>query len=636
MTTMLFTTSGKMYVGTSNNGLYYSTDNGSSWTNDAGLGQINITQLATDAGGNIYVEASSGASVLFRSTDGGSSWNLVGSGLFNGVGQATSIAANGTYLYTGMNDGVYLSTDQGTMWSLLHNNAQSPTSVSAVVVDAHGNVFASTSNGVYFSADSGTTWNAINKGLTSSVTAPSVTGLAINSSDYLFASVPNNGVYRSANTTETVYTIQNFWEFLNGPYGARDSAGTPDTAGTPDNVPFNITAIANARDGSILAGVDGNNSQNGEFGIMRSSDNGSSWNWVYYHPGIYALALAPNGTLFAGGDVFLSSTDNGATWNQLSDLGRMWIFAFDSLGNMYSGTIDKGMIRSTDNGNTWTEINQGLPNSGPAGQQYPDFEEESITVDNNNNIFVTLRDNGVYRSADHGNTWVGVNYGLQDGGQNVRQVTAGKNGYLYVGNQGLSYSTNEGLSWNRDSTLTINPYTIGADPQSGDVFISTGSSIFRSGDNGASWVEADNGVPDSARYFYGGFSFGSDGHVYAGSYYGVYRSIHEDSSNIGTTPTGVYEQRLPVPVDADLNFTVFPNPAQTQATLQFVVPNSAPVTVTVSDVLGRTVATLLNREDHIAGTYQLNYNTSNLLPGMYFCIMRAGNMVKMTHMLVTK
>jgi photosystem II stability/assembly factor-like uncharacterized protein len=627
---MLFTTSGKMYVGTSNNGLYYSTDNGSSWTNDAGLGQINITQLATDAGGNLYVEASSGASVLFRSTDDGSSWNLVGSGLYNGNGGASSFAGHGTYLYAGMSDGVYLSTDNGTTWTLKHNNAVSPTSVSSLAVDGDGNVFAATYNGVYFSADSGTTWNAINKGLTSSVTAPSVSGLAINSSDYLFASVPNNGVYRSANTTETVYAIQNYWEFLNGPYGTRDSAGTPD------NVPFNITAIANARDGSIIANVDGNNSQNGEFGIMRSTDNGGSWSWTYQYNGIYAIVVAPNGTVFAGGEELISSSDNGATWSQLGNPGRMWFFAFDSLGNMYSGTLDKGMIRSTDNGNTWTEINQGFPNSGPAGQQYPDFEEESITVDNNNNIFVTLRNNGVYRSVDHGNTWIAVNYGLPNMGNNVRQVTAGKNGYIYVGDQGLSYSTNQGLVWKVDSNLNVNPYTIGADPVSGDVFVSNGSSVFRSNDNGASWVEADNGVPDSARYFYGGFSFGSDGHVYAGSYYGVYRSIHEDSSNIGTTPTGVYEQRLPVPVDADLNFTVFPNPAQTQATLQFVVPSSAPVTVTVSDVLGRTVATLLNREEHIAGTYQLNYNTSNLLPGMYFCTMRAGNMVKMTHMLVTK
>ncbi|HZV12287.1 MAG TPA: T9SS type A sorting domain-containing protein, partial [Candidatus Kapabacteria bacterium] len=626
ISTMLFMSSGTVYAGTSNNGLYYSTDHGAGWTNIAGLGQINITHLATDPAGNLYAEASSGASVLFRSTDGGSSWTLVGSGLFNGQDEATSFAVNGTYLYAGKSDGVYLSTDNGSTWNLLHNNAISPSSVSALAVDGKGNVFAATNNGVYISNDSGATWNVINKGLTPAVQAPAVGCLAINSDDYMFASTPDNGVYRSVNTTETAYTIQNFWEFLNGPYGTRDSTGTPD------NVPFDVTAIANGRDGSVIASVDGNNSQNGEFGLMRTTDNGSSWNWVYKNPGIYALALAPNGTIFAGGDEFLSSTDNGATWSQLTDPAQIKMFAFDSLGNMFIGTGSKGMMRSTDNGNTWTAINQGLPS---------DQVSSTITVDKNNNIFVASAargPGGIYRSVDHGNTWISVSYGLPDLGNNAWSLAAGKNGYIYVSyDADFLYSTNEGLVWKVDSSLlNITPRTIGVDPVSGDIFINTGSSVFRSSDNGASWVEADNGVPDSTRYFYGGFSFGSDGHVYAGSYYGVYRSIHISSSDIGTSPTRVTEQLVQVPGDADLNFTVFPNPAQTQATLQFVVPSAARVTVTVSDVLGRTVATLLSGEEHNAGTYQLNYNTSSLLPGMYFCTMREGGIVKMTHLLVTK
>lgn len=83
----------------------------------------------------------------------------------------------------------------------------------------------------------------------------------------------------------------------------------------------------------------------------------------------------------------------------------------------------------------------------------------------------------------------------------------------------------------------------------------------------------------------------------------------------GELPTRVYLQQN------------YPNPFNPSTTIAYGVPKSGKVTLEVFDILGRKVATLLNRENKTAGRYTLHFNASNLASGMYIYRLRAENVV---------
>jgi hypothetical protein len=70
----------------------------------------------------------------------------------------------------------------------------------------------------------------------------------------------------------------------------------------------------------------------------------------------------------------------------------------------------------------------------------------------------------------------------------------------------------------------------------------------------------------------------------------------------------------------------FPNPFDQQTTIQYAIPERAPVELKVFDMCGREVAQLVNQTQD-AGTYSVNLNaaSSALSPGIYYGRLRAGN-----------
>ena len=67
-----------------------------------------------------------------------------------------------------------------------------------------------------------------------------------------------------------------------------------------------------------------------------------------------------------------------------------------------------------------------------------------------------------------------------------------------------------------------------------------------------------------------------------------------------------------------LESTAFPNPFQSEFTLQFAVTQSSEVSVVVHNSLGEPVANLLSKQAHEAGTYNLQIDGSELATGIYF------------------
>lgn len=86
---------------------------------------------------------------------------------------------------------------------------------------------------------------------------------------------------------------------------------------------------------------------------------------------------------------------------------------------------------------------------------------------------------------------------------------------------------------------------------------------------------------------------------------------------IDTKVQNLYQTEIPRTFSLAQNY---PNPFNPNTTIEFALPKSAFVTLNVYNLLGEEVATLVV-EQRSAGFYKINWDTSRLAGGVYFCCM---------------
>ena len=124
----------------------------------------------------------------------------------------------------------------------------------------------------------------------------------------------------------------------------------------------------------------------------------------------------------------------------------------------------------------------------------------SICIDQNDRIFVGDGNQGVYRSTDNGENWMQVNNGLTR--TNIGSMATGPNGNVFAGSDlgALYRSTDGGESWRWVSDTTAGYVESVAIDSMGTIFYGTlayfGSTanLFRSTDNGVTWISLNLGV----------------------------------------------------------------------------------------------------------------------------------------------
>ena len=415
---------------TSVQGVYTSTDGGSSWTAslsgvpafDVAINPSNVAQVyetnvtGIDSLGSsgwtslpaappspyvMRVDPSNGSNLfvgtyfngLYQSADGGSTWTV------DNIGPAsyiTSIAfdpTNSQHIYvSSINWGVLASTDGGSTWNAENDGIQD-VQINNMIMGNDGVIYMGTNGeGVYKSSDGGMNWTLVNDGITAS---PGLTGITVNAlADN--PSAPSTvyagtviGLYRTTDSGST-------WTLLNN--GITD-AYTMSVAVDP-KTPTTIY------DGTETAGV------------FKSVDNGASWQSAsngITDPEVISLAVNPanDAIVFAGtssGGLF-KSTDGGNTWapdNGAMPVTGIWSIAIDpqNPNTIYASAENNEIYKSTDGGGTWVSSSNGIP---------PGYIISAINIDPNNTqiLYATLLDNyGVYESTDGGSSWTALTSGL--------------------------------------------------------------------------------------------------------------------------------------------------------------------------------------------------------------------------------
>lgn len=83
-------------------------------------------------------------------------------------------------------------------------------------------------------------------------------------------------------------------------------------------------------------------------------------------------------------------------------------------------------------------------------------------------------------------------------------------------------------------------------------------------------------------------------------------------------------------------FVGYPNPANNQVNWQFTLARAGQVSLAVYDLQGREVANLANAQYWGAGQHQLVWQSNNVPPGMYIGVLKAGEELFTTKLLIVK
>lgn len=114
--------------------------------------------------------------------------------------------------------------------------------------------------------------------------------------------------------------------------------------------------------------------------------------------------------------------------------------------------------------------------------------------------------------------------------------------------------------------------------------------------------------------------------------FGNYKIVPTSPEDIGGVNVSVEDDVMPGAFALDQNY---PNPFNPETSIRYEVGSASPVTLTVYDVLGREVATLVNRQQP-AGTYTVTFDAQRLPSGLYLYRLEAGGQTFTRTMMLLK
>ena len=329
--------------------------------------------------------------------------------------------------------------------------------------------------------------------------------------------------------------------------------------------------------------------------------------------GVPYAAISFGGSLYAGGNF------NSAGGSPLNPQIAMYIARFD--------------------GSLWSPVGSGM-----------DEHVTDMTIYNNELIVsgYFTHAGGVqtnYIASWNGNTWHSLGSGMSS--SNTCKVTAltAYNGSLYAGglfeiaggNTAHNIAKWDGSSWSSvGNGINGQVYTLTS--YNGQLYAG-GNFIKDSGNpgnyiikwDGSNWSDVGGGTDDAVNFF-----LVSNNKLYVGGYFtsaGNQTSKHIAIWTDGS-PNAITADRRPDVSKFSL-YQNYPNPFNPVTTIDYSVPKTGFVTIKVYDILGREVMTLLN-ENKLVGNYNVEFNASKLVSGVYFYRLQAGGFVQTKKLILLK
>jgi photosystem II stability/assembly factor-like uncharacterized protein len=662
------------------NGLYRSDDGGLRWINISPAVPLAASQLWYDDAIAVspkdYRYVIFGSTKDYRTTDAGQTWTLIDNLDPNNHDNTHDDwhvfrwLDDGLSIYAGNDGGLSFSGDAGVTWNSVVNNAPITQFYGVDVSAADGQVIVggAQDNGGVVSGNGGTDWlGTICCDAWSPAIDPSNSSrvyIVQNSSRFrstdggLHWTGINNGlggagVIRtdggSSTTTPIVYTIDNTNVFYSTNYG---DAWQSLTAGSP--LPASVYGIETPRINAAGPQV---------YAIMNANSSGASLQ--YYYQGTWKEVSsgfpAPDGTntrvrsvrvhprdqrivfaVMAGvdgnsdGQKIFKSYNRGGSWQNIT--GNMPNIPLTDIAidpnndnNLYLGS-DMGCFRTSDGGTTWWRWNDGMPQANLVTELHTATINGTLYVvagsygrsiwirdasTSDPSKYANLHKVNVQILPDkHGLDTLAVNPGDILGV--VSGVTVQLDTLLHPAVQNLVLILHHGgiddTLYNRTAPVAVPPvnFTGTLFDDSAPKGIADGIPPFTGAFRPAQPLTQFNNVPPEGPWVLDVFQA-------AGSDTGTLKEwgLAIQPETISSVNS---DQRVPISFTLEQNF---PNPFNPSTTISYAIPAAAHVRLVVYDLLGRTVAVLVDSWES-SGRYSVRFDGSQEASGVYLYRLEAG------------
>lgn len=358
----------------------------------------------------------------------------------------------------------------------------------------------------------------------------------------------------------------------------------------------------------------------GGYGLWKSTTASAPWDKYDYSNGLEAVnvrAVLLNGqNIFAASEKGVyKSSDNGVSWTLINDpIPYPETHDLIAVGGKIIKACANGLSVSEDGGSNWT-LNPNV--LGP------------IFGLGASDGFVYAGGGPTYISGDGGSTWIkhvwdDSGYGLSSAWKftHTEGIT-----FASVSQKGVYADPGAG-DWTPRNTGIESLNSVDIDSQDSTIVVAARlDGIFLSEDLGFTWTNISGGIPNVFANCVNIFG----GYIYAGvgtsGVHGLYRMP------LPGTPVALErEDELPASYALNQNY---PNPFNPSTKISFELPEQSNVKLEIYDVLGRKVATLVDKLLS-AGYYNRSWDASSFPSGTYFYKLETNNFTYTKKMLVLK
>jgi photosystem II stability/assembly factor-like uncharacterized protein len=598
---MTFPDANRGYIIDYNTHLLRTTDGGSTWSrSDPGF---NMEDIA-------FVDSSTGVAVgesIYRTTDTGSTWTRVG-GLyltFSSLQMVTPLFGVAALNSTGYAD-LVRTTDGGATWAKFDYQTSRVQSA-FFSTENMGVAIATRKDGTRIIArttDGGRTWSetiATQWGSLYDVSFSGTTrGIAVGYNAILLTTDGGDTwAQRPGGTSVTLRCVR-----LIDSKTAIAAGQYPSTILRSSDGGLSWTTVLTRSDYSSLIGITFPTPDIGYVGtsaeLLRTTNGGLTWSSIGWpNSGNCLFFTNPLRGFVGSSSGLVKTTDGGNTWNKVSDVSSAGAISFADGNTGVVNSTSGGVYRTTDGGETWAYWST---------ENLTRFDAASFSGPHSG---IVVGSNRVARTTDGGLTWTSQTIGtstLKD------VVMMSPQNALAVGTQVILKTSDGGMTW----------FPSGSGGQGGtsvsffDTLHGTivdGSTILTTSDGGNSWIPQRQPFKNSYGY-YSSICFGDQG---LGLIVGPQGTILR-TTNGGVTSVSTQSPSIPVAMALEQNY---PNPFNPTTVISFQVPVASHVKLTVFDMLGRVVVTLVD-ENKPGGVHAVQFDAAGLASGVYFYRLRTG------------
>jgi len=568
--------SGQRVVAGVDNTILSSSDAGLSWSPDSTILEcrfVNSLLFVSAESGSEFVFAGTDSGA-FRSSDSGMTWHPANSGLTSKAINCFAFQKRGfegnPALYACSGGGVFRSTDFGETWRptgtpegtwKIASSGKSLLAGSSVMQffgpSKYDSSPAYSRCATYRSDDLGDTWTERDSGL-------------VEQSGWMLSSVAIHPVGGGGHRLFAGLSSTNLWG-LGAVLSSTDDGLSWWPVLTDSSSASFPTVVSISSD--LLVGLT-------EDGIIRSSDNGTTW-----FPSDSGISTPPYDAVPPRAPINAFSVDGTRIYAGCGNARIAWE------GPITGRLLLNYIFASGDGGATWERVDSG-------------FTKILFSTKDTGSVLASL-----YATGSH------IVVGTRQWNQSALRLVSG----------GIYHIVHTGAGWTLVDSSLMGIQVHALVGTNSDFFAGTSKGVFHSTDHGSTWDNVSSGMADTVVT---SLTI-AEGYLFAATSSGIWR---RPLSELTAVDIGVFSGSLLRGFRLDQNY---PNPFNPSTTIRYGLPVKSHVTLTVFNTLGQEVATLVQGEKE-AGYHEVKFEAYGLSSGVYFYRLIAGNFVHTRGLLVIR